>query len=151
MKNALYRQQLLESRTELSAAVGHLEFSRESVSGSLDLESSTEWSPEVLEKVEALTSRFARVVDLLIHRVFRSIDYYELLEPGSLLDAANRAESRGLVASVDWLRELKDARNRIAHDYTGSHLPELLSFCLGELSALLQVCEATQNYIDRLL
>lgn len=151
MKRSLYQEQLAESGAELAAAIGHLEFSRDSVSDALNSASSVEWGAEVLEKVEAFTSRFARVVDLLIHRVFRSIDYYEFQEPGSLLDVANRAEARGLIASVDWLRELKDARNRIAHDYTGEQLPDLLSFCQSQLEPLLKTCKDTQAYIEQLI
>lgn len=151
MKKSLYAQQLRAAAEELRSAVEHLEFSRDSVARLETVALTAEWSPEALEKVEALTSRFARVVDLLIHRVFRSIDFYELQEPGSLLDVANRAERRGLVDSVDWLREMKDARNRIAHDYTGERLPELLSFCQDEMSALLLACERTADHIERLL
>lgn len=151
MSESVYAEQLRVAREELLAAVRHLKFSRDSVAQFKNSGELAKWSPEALEKVEAFTSRFARVVDLLIHRVLRSIDYYELQEPGSLLDVANRAEARGLIVSVDWLRELKDARNRIAHDYTGEQLPDLLSYCQDEAEALLQACRTTQTYIDELI
>lgn len=151
MKKSIYGEQLRASADELAAAVEHLTFSRDSVARLEAVQVTEDWSPEGLEKVEALTSRFARVVDLLIHRVLRSIDYYELQEPGTLLDVANRAERRGLIDSVDWLREVKDARNRIAHDYTGERLPELLRFCQDEMSELLLTCERTIEHIQQLL
>ena len=151
MKNSVYRDQLRNSAEELNSAVQHLKFSRDSVARLEHVAHTEDWSPEALEKVEAMTSRFARVVDLLVHRVLRSIDFYELQEPGTLLDVANRAEQRGLIDSVDWLREMKDARNRIAHDYTGERLPELLDFCNSELNALLLACERTIDHIEQLL
>jgi hypothetical protein len=151
MNSSIYAKQLRAAAEELLAAVQHLKFSRDSVAQLASVEQMEDWSPEALEKVEALTSRFARVVDLLIHRVLRSIDFYELQEPGTLLDVANRAERRGLVDSVDWLREMKDARNRIAHDYTGERLPELLSFCQSEMDTLVLTCERTADHIEQLL
>lgn len=151
MSSSIYAKQLRAAADELVAAVDHLKFSRDSVASFVGVEAMEDWSPEALEKIEAFTSRFARVVDLLIHRVLRSIDFYELQEPGTLLDVANRAERRGLVDSVDWLREMKDARNRIAHDYTGERLPELLSFCQNEMSALLRSCDKTMDHIEQLL
>ena len=151
MKESRYGEQLRASGEELLSAVRHLKFSRDSVSELEWVRDIDDWSPEALEKVEAFTSRFARVVDLLIHRVFRSIDFYELQEPGTLLDVANRAERRGFVESVEWLREMKDARNRIAHDYSGDRLPELLGFCRNELEALLLACERSADYIEDLL
>jgi len=151
MKLSAFAEQLRASGDELAAAVRHLEFSQHSVTELHLGKNPAEWSPEALEKVEAFTSRFARTVDLLIHRVLRSIDYYELQEPGSLLDVANRAAARGIVDSVDWLRVIKDARNRIAHDYTGDHLADLLDFCQQEVPELLLVCERTTERINNLL
>jgi hypothetical protein len=148
---SIYAKQLRAAADELLAAVEHLKFSSDSVAPFVGVERMEDWSPEALEKIEAFTSRFARVVDLLIHRVLRSIDFYELQEPGTLLDVANRAERRGLVDSVDWLREMKDARNRIAHDYTGERLPELLSFCQSEMNTLLRSCDKTVDHIEQLL
>ncbi len=64
---------------------------------------------------------------------------------------ANRAEKRGVIPSVDWLRELKDARNRIAHDYAGDRLPEILGYCRGEFRQMVEVCDRVQDYCrDRL-
>ena len=105
MSDSVYAVFLQSARQELLDARKHLSFSIESVAA---VSSGGEWSELELEKVEAFTSRFARVVDLLINRVLRAIDRYELNEPGTLLDTANRAEARGLISGVDWLRELKD-------------------------------------------
>jgi uncharacterized protein YutE (UPF0331/DUF86 family) len=70
-----------------------------------------------LDNLEALASRFARVVDIIISKVFRAIDKIEFEEKGTMLDVINRAEKRGLITSTDRLREIKGLRNDIVHEY----------------------------------
>lgn len=77
---------------------------------------------EQLVEFEALTSRFARLVDMLIHKLFRAIDTVELVDAGTLIDVINRAEKRGLIESGLELRALKDLRNEIAHEYLAEKL-----------------------------
>ena len=139
---------LQSARQELLDARQHLNFSIESVS---TIVADGEWTELELEKVEAFTSRFARVVDLLINRVLRAIDRFELNEPGTLLDTANRAVARDLISGVDWLRELKDVRNRIAHDYAGLQLPDLFVYCQRVVPELGLSCEKVDAYIAQLL
>src|SRR5262245_14706280 len=62
-------------------------------------------SVEHRESCEALTSRFARLCDLLVQRLFRTLDQVELTDEGTVLDRLNRAEKRGLIASADEWRE----------------------------------------------
>ena len=69
-----------------------------------------------LEPIEALTSRFGRLGDILIQRVCRSIDEIELENEGTVLDRINRAEKRNF-GSADMLVEARRLRNRIAHEY----------------------------------
>jgi hypothetical protein len=112
---------------------------------------SPEFTEEELLRIEAFTSRFARVVDLLVRKVLRALDQVEWNESGTLLDVALRAEKRGLVDSVDWLRELKDLRNRISHDYAGDHLVEIFIYCHTEFPKLQTTCERVQSYARSLL
>ncbi len=77
---------------------------------------------EDLIEYEALTSRFARAADMLIHKVYRSIDSVELTEGGTLIDVLNRADKRLLIDSVSEMREIKDLRNDIAHEYMTEQL-----------------------------
>ena len=70
-----------------------------------------------LESAEAFTGRFARSVDLLVNQVLRTLDRVDLKTEGTLLDLINRAEKRGFVTPSEELREMKDVRNIIAHDY----------------------------------
>ena len=50
--------------------------------------------------MENLTSRFSRTIDLIVNKVFRSIDYVELEDSGTLIDVVNRAEKRELIHSA---------------------------------------------------
>ena len=134
---------LAESLAELERALGHLEYSAGGCPSTLGADGCSE---DQLVEIEAFTSRFARVVDLLSKRVLRAIDQFEMHEPGTLLDVANRAEKRGLIGSVEWLRELKGTRNEISHDYAGSRLPELLVYCHEELPELIETCRRTIRY-----
>jgi uncharacterized protein YutE (UPF0331/DUF86 family) len=103
-----------------------------------------------LESVEAFTSRFARSVDLLVNKVLRSLDRLELKPQGTLLDVVNRAEKRGFVASAAALREMKDIRNIIAHDYAGRKLPDIFAYCLEQKPAFDNICDAVVAYAEAL-
>lgn len=101
------------------------------------------------EAVEAFTSRFARTIDLLANKVLRALDLVELEPSGSLLDVLNRAEARGLVDSSELLREMKNLRNTIAHDYVGEQLPETFAACVEFAPELLGVATRVQDYCSR--
>jgi hypothetical protein len=140
---------LVESLAELDRALSHLKYSANACANLLSHEPAP--TEDALAQIEAFTSRFARVVDLMSKRVLRAMDQFEMYEPGTLLDVANRAEKRGVIESVDWLRELKDTRNRISHDYAGDRLPEILVYCREELPWLLTTCKCIKEYSESLL
>ena len=95
------------------------------------------YSEEEFDDFENLTSRFARTTDLIVNKVLRSIDSVEFLEAGSAIDAANRAEKRGIIDSVSGLRDLKDLRNEIAHEYETDDLGNLFSAILSAVPELI--------------
>lgn len=137
---------LIESLGEMNLARKHLEYSLRMIQElPLSLGDAT---PAQLESADAFTSRFARLVDILCNRVLRALDIYEMQEIGTLLDVALRAEKRGVISSADWLRQLKDVRNRIAHDYAGENAEVILAFCREQSHALLQACDASRRYAE---
>ncbi|MEX2444324.1 MAG: hypothetical protein WD492_12000 [Alkalispirochaeta sp.] len=83
---------------------------------------------------------------LIVHKVLRSIDSVELIEPGSLMDTANRAVSRGFVDSVEILRGYKDLRNDIAHEYQTDDLAELFSDVLRMTPEILALARVILGY-----
>lgn len=140
---------LRQSLHNLRLARNHLDYSYTQI---VDLPQEIgEFSPDQLESVEAFTSRFARAVDLLVNKVLRALDRLELLPQGSLLDVINRAEKRLLVESAITLREMKEVRNIIAHDYTGERTSELLLYCSEQKLTLDEICDKTHAYAKQLL
>ncbi|MBI2089093.1 MAG: hypothetical protein HYT78_10165 [Deltaproteobacteria bacterium] len=101
------------------------------------------------EAVEAFMSRFARTVDLVTNKVLRALDLVELEPSGSLLDVLHRAERRGVAASAERFREMKNLRNLIAHDYAGQYLAETFQACVEFTSELLELIERVRVYCER--
>lgn len=140
---------LRTSLAELARACAQLDFSRERVS-TLAPEVRA-WGPEDLERVDALTSRFGRVVDLLTNKVLRSLFLYELESVDTVLDRLNLAEKRGFVARAEQLKQLKEQRNVIAHDYAGAELGRVVAFCREHGEELDAICRRVIAYAEQRL
>ena len=142
-------QSLAQAMAELSLARAHLDYSFQSVAGLPDDLNGADAA--ALASVEAFSSRFARTVDLLVNKVLRSLDRVELKPEGGLLDVVNRAEKRGFVARAAELREMKDVRNIIAHDYAGAKAAEIFAYCREQKPGLDMVCDRVLAYAGQLL
>jgi hypothetical protein len=101
------------------------------------------------DRFESLTSWFSRVIDMLIHNVFRSNNAYELEDGGTILDIINRAHKRRIFESVDEIRNMKDLRNDISHEYNTESLIELFKETLSYTPSLIELAENTQVYCER--
>ena len=149
MKRDHARSLLEQGLAELANARRHLDYSFQQVAGLSDaLEAATE---EQLESAEAFTGRFARSVDLLVNKVLRSLDRVELKPEGTLLDVINRAQKRGLVARTEELREMKDVRNMIAHDYAGAKAAEIFAYCREQKPVVDAICDRVAAYAGQIL
>ena len=83
---------LREEVASLRSAASHLEYS---LNRCQNLVNQVGWGIEELERLESLTSRFARLSDLMVQRIFRLIDEIELNGGGTVLDRLFRAEKSG--------------------------------------------------------
>ncbi len=137
---------LIEIKAECERAGQWLKRSFEQCDG---INFSCELKPEALDVLEALTSRFARLSDLLLQKLFRAIDRVEFEEGGTLLDALNRAEKRGIIDSVESVRELRELRNTIAHEYAVSNLTQLFQDVLESAPQLQCILNSALTYTDR--
>ena len=108
-----------------------------------------EYSESAFDDLVNLTSRYARTTDLIVNRTLRSIDAVELLDSGSVIDTANRAEKRGLIDSVSSLRDLKDLRNDIAHEYETEDLKGLFEAVLRATPEIFATAERIVAYCKR--
>ena len=100
-----------------------------------------------LDIYENLSSRFARTVDFLIRKVFRSIDDAEFESQGTLIDVVNNAHKRNLFDNIEDIRAIKDLRNAIAHEYIDEELEKLFEDLLNYSSLVIKISESTINYI----
>ena len=99
------------------------------------------------ESCEALTSRFARLNDFLVQRVFRTLDQIELIDEGTPLDRLQRAEARGFIASAERWRELRLLRNAIAHNYLIETADRVLSESLAAAPELTETVNRVSRYV----
>ena len=110
----IQKLQLLEDViAHLQQAAEHLQYSQQRTH---QLSTQTSWTPEELERLESLCSRFARLSDILTQKLLRLIDELELNPEGTLLDRIQRAEKRGWVANAGELIQIRELRNLMAHE-----------------------------------
>ncbi len=101
---------------------------------------------DALESFEALTSRFARLSDMLIQKIFRTIDMVELEDAGTVRDRINRAAKKKMVADADVFIEIRLLRNEIAHEYQSETILVIFEKVLQMTPALLEGVDLTLNY-----
>lgn len=106
---------------------------------------------ETINHYENLCSRFSRTVDFLVRKVFRAIDAAEFETQGSLIDVINKAHKRELFESVDVMRDLKDLRNEIVHEYIDDELEAIFAEVRDLTPKLIQIVNNTLIYSKRLL
>ena len=75
----------------------------------------------------------------------------ELKPEGTLLDVISRAEKRGLVERAEELREMKDVRNMIAHDYAGAKAAEIFAYCREQKPVADVICDRVAAYAGQIL
>lgn len=137
---------LQEELAGLQLAANYLGYSMERCRNLIGRE---EMPPEDLERLESLTSRFARLSDLLIQRIFRLIDEIELVGAGTLLDRIYRAEKRGWAEASEMIK-IHELRNLIAHEYASDKMPEIYSVVATLPPTLLAVVPKVIAYANDL-
>ena len=72
------------------------------------------------EPIDAFFDRFERIIDNLFQSTFRTLYKLENLEdPASLMQLSKFIVSIQVAPSIDFLLEIKQLRNRLAHEYIG--------------------------------
>lgn len=106
-------------------------------------------SNEELESFEALTSRFARLSDILIQKIFRYFDSLDLEEHGTVRDRINRAEKKEIVESAEEFIQIRILRNEIAHEYKSDTIYRIFEKVLELAPALLSAVDRVITYSSR--
>ena len=107
------------------------------------------YTSQEFANLEAYASRFARLLDILIKKVFRSLDIIEYGETGTLIDAINKAEKRGLIPLDNQLRTMKDIRNQIAHEYIPAAMNSIFQAVWDFSPLLISYTTNTVSYAQR--
>ncbi|GHV89455.1 hypothetical protein AGMMS50267_18150 [Spirochaetia bacterium] len=109
------------------------------------------YSAEEFDKLEVLTSRYARTTDMLVNKVLRSIDTVESEDIGTIIDIMNRAAKRGIVQSADLLHTIKDLRNNIVHEYQIKEIPKFFAGVIKYTPVLLEIIDKVKDYCSKYL
>ncbi|MCF8107352.1 MAG: hypothetical protein K9J81_00005 [Desulfohalobiaceae bacterium] len=104
---------------------------------------------EQLESLEALTSRFARLSDIIVQRVFRYFDTLDLEESGTARDRINRAEKRGVIPSAEEFIQIRLLRNEIAHEYKADTVYDIFERVAALAPVLLQSVDTILEYVEK--
>jgi hypothetical protein len=107
------------------------------------------FSYEDLESFEALTSRFARLSDIIIQRILRLFDTLDLEEPGTVRDRINRAEKKGVVESAGQFIQIRILRNEIAHEYKPETIHDIFEHVMKLTPVLLESVDRISAYSER--
>ncbi|TAN53654.1 MAG: hypothetical protein EPN21_00965 [Methylococcaceae bacterium] len=139
---------LREELNNLQQAADYLQYSMDRTHTLLEQQN---WSPEELERLESLASRFARLADMVTQRVMRLIDDLELTPDGSLLDRIHRAEKRGWVDQAGQLIQIRELRNLIAHEYAADKMADIYLAIVQLAPSLLAMVPKITAYTDNLV
>ncbi len=137
---------LLENRVLLEKQLFWLNHSFDEVQ-KIGLKS--EYEVSEFDSYENLCSRFSRMIDFLVRKIFRSIDAVEFENQGTLIDTVNHAHKRGLFENIDLVRQIKDLRNEIAHEYIDDALQDLFEDIIQLTPFLIQMAETTLKYTQQ--
>ena len=88
---------------------------------------------------------------MLVNKVLRSIDTVELEDSVTIIDIINRAEKRGLVSSAEFLRNIKDLRNNIVHEYKIAAITTFFEDVLKYTPLLLEIISNVNEYCKKYL
>ena len=106
---------LLQNELKLmNDAASVLEYSYKKCSG---IKTKKRYTIKEQDAFEILTSRFARLSDIIIQRIFKTIHSMDLDETGSVRDSINLAEKKNLIVSAKEMVEIRELRNSIVHEY----------------------------------
>jgi len=106
-------------------------------------------SYEQMDSFEALTSRFARLSDIVIQKAFRALDRLDLDDEGTIRDRINRAEKKGIIESADSFFDIRILRNEIAHEYKSEAIYSIFAKVLELAPVLIKSVGSIMSYAKK--
>ena len=144
-KRELLSQQMKENLDLLGNSLNALEYSYNKCR-KIGIKES--YTPDELESLEALTSRFARTSDILTQKVFKTLFFLIQEEPQTFIDGANLLEKIEIVNNANQILNIRELRNEIAHEYKENNLAVLFNDALDYIPQLIEVIKNTNAYIN---
>ena len=114
-----------------------------------DSSATDNFSIEQFNQFENLCSRYARTIDFLVRKYFRCLDDVEFENQGTLIDVVNNAHKRGLFLDIELIRQIKDIRNEIVHEYLDDALQSVFIDVLNTAPELIAIGRNTLQYSQR--
>ena len=104
------------------------------------------YTPKEREPYDALTDRYLRAFESSL-KFFRTLERYREVAPSeSFRDLLQRMEKYGVITGAALWIEMRDTRNRIAHEYLPEELAKIYADIVGpaaaELHYVLGQCSA---------
>ncbi|MFN3694995.1 MAG: hypothetical protein ACK4UV_08295 [Ignavibacterium sp.] len=109
------------------------------------------YTDDELDNFETLSGRFARSIDFLVRKVFRSLDDVEFEPQGTLIDTVNNAHKRNIIDNMNIFNSIRDLRNEIVHEYLEENLIQNFDELLELTPKLIEIINNTINYSSRYL
>ena len=134
---------LEENLQQAREAAGHLSVS---VDRCKDFAFSPPFNEIQLIELEALTGRFARLSDILIQKVLKTIERLDGDTPGTVRDRILQAEKKESIQTAGTVIDIRDVRNTIAYDYDNTPFNEIVLFVIKNSTFLLQSIESSVQY-----
>ncbi len=135
-------------KAELSLLDNATEVLKYSYDACVKIDIKEQYTLDELDRFEAFTSRFARLSDIVIQKMFRLIDDIDLEDSGTVRDRINRAEKKNLIENADIFIQIRIVRNDIAHEYNAENLKdifkkvlELTPYLLGSIKNIKEYCQ----------
>ena len=146
--NQLYINILQENIKLLNLSA---EWVQRSFDKTITIKQKENYTDDEFDKLENLTSRYARTTDMLVNKVLRSIDTLESEDIGTIIDIMNRAEKRGIVSSAALLHTIKDLRNNIVHEYKIAEITIFFADVQKYTPILLEIIKNINKYCEKYL
>jgi len=123
---------LAASKDKLAVA---LEILFASVEAYIPFDPAVRYTPKEREPYDALTDRYLRAFESSL-KFFRTLERYREAAPSeSFRDLLLRMEKYGVISAASLWIEMRDTRNRIAHEYLPQELVKIYADIVGTAAA----------------
>lgn len=112
----------------------------------LEIGTKQDYEIKELDAFENLISRFARLNDIIIQKVLRTIHSIDLDEVNTVRDSINLSEKKNLIENARDMIEMRELRNAILHEYIPDAIKTIFVKTLAFAPKLLTDVELINKY-----